>query len=196
MGDKTLLVIWDCSGSMEDMGKMQVASATLAFLRERRDFRLGPGFPFAAIRVAHWKDTAVFAALPDTGAVPAPEAGGRADMEGLVTALDEVLASAGADDLRLLLLSDGAFPDAGVRLLKRWIRQHGLSPRAIAIGADAVRPTLESVCGKRGVFLPQDAGVAIAGWDAEPDDAGPLSLSEVVIPAVANGMGGEDVDWE
>lgn len=201
MRSPTLYVVLDQSGSMDEMAKIQVAINVLAFIRECQRLHLcAERWAFSGIRFVQWGESSTLADLPDLVEMPTPHARGRATIPNLITALDEELVNTNGRDLRLLLLSDGAFSNADARLLKDWVKRREVAPRAIAIGADAARSTLDGILGKNAVFLPQDVALALTGWDAAIDvGAGPLSIADIVMPSAddgnVSGNGGDD-GWE
>lgn len=184
-------VVWDCSGSMDDMGKMQIAIDVVSVLRHVS--RHGGGQAHA-LRLALWSNgPVIFTDLVDGGPVTVPSVPtGTACMDSLVDALDALEA---APITRLLMLSDGAFGDAAARKLRQWLRRSRVTAKAIAIGADAAWPALRSIFDRESVFSAPDAALAMT-W--RPMKSGgehpPVSLNDVIWPFAASSEDSDD-DW-
>jgi len=181
-------VVWDCSGSMDDMGKMQIAIDVVSVLRHVS--RHG-GVKAHALRLALWSNGPVtFTDLVDGGPVTVPSVPtGTACMDSLLEALEA------APITRLLMVSDGAFGDAAARKLRQWLRRSPVTAKAIAIGADASWPALRSIFDRESVFSAPDADLAMAWRSMESSgEHPPVSLNDVIWPTVASSEDSDD-DW-
>lgn len=182
MHRQVLCLIADCSGSMAEPGKSSALAVVLDYVRQCTRLNALPGW-CAEVCVIAWSDSAqVLPVLADADlTLPAP--GGKGSMLAL-TALIEQLGADNPAGTRLLFMSDGGIDLAGQKTWTEWRARGMCEIRALTVGADASRLTLEALAGKGAVYQVEEIGAALHDWAL--DQGEPHDLAETMVaPAAA-----------
>jgi hypothetical protein len=158
MATQELLVIVDCSGSMQELGKSLLARNLVSFIREFTQPPLGTRI--AAMRLFHWHDSIIPVALQECSDVPSLPPGKKADLDQL-----KVLFTLELDNdehVRAILLSDGNFSRDQLKSFGIWRREHPhLILQPVAIGSDSWMTALKELSSSDRVYNPEDIAAAI-----------------------------------
>lgn len=185
-----LYVLLDCSGSMNEMGKLRLARNLLSFIREQLRLGILP-IPYSDVRLVLWRHgEARFLDIATGEDIPTFPAEGQTSIGDLLSTLEEICANFN-EPLRLLMLSDGGISMTDLDVWKKWREAHSVDMRVVAIGADASVRQLERLCGKENVYCAEDIAIVISEWPhTKIDPVGrPRSISDIAAIVVGpNGV--------
>ena len=155
---KTLNVIVDTSGSMDEMGKIHLQrnlcryAAQLSILYKEK-------YKDVDIRLFQWSHNVLEINLQDDGDVPALRASGSADL----SALSDFILQCARKTQKWdgIILTDGGFPESDISSYKEKVKSIAANILAVAVGADANHRELREISTCGGCYRAEDISAAI-----------------------------------
>lgn len=178
---KTMVVVADTSGSMGEHGKALLVRNLIAYVRETFRLSVEPSL-LGNCTVLLWNEQITVVEPAPEEDLPHFEVGGRAQMQPLLVALEQIRAVAG--EMRVLLVSDGHFSGSDHSAFKAWQRRHpAVSVRTLAVGPDAVHTVLRKLAEPCGAFAAEDVSCAIGTWTLPREPTLPTFLTDLIHDA-------------
>jgi hypothetical protein len=156
---KNLLVVVDCSSSMQDMAKSFVAANLVLYIQQR--YLLPSDLYLNDPTIIKWSE-----GIGSESIQMELERGwfstqGSSRTGPLVAHIDEIRSAENCIDPSILLLSDGCWKDAEVEYLYQWVRKSKLQLNIVSVGADANHLVLKKLATNSRVYAPEDVSLAM-----------------------------------
>ena len=190
-----LYIIVDVSGSMNEMGKIYLQrnlcryAAQLRFIDQEK-------YSGADIHFYQWAQNVSEVALQSDGDIPALKAEGSSSLCVLSDFLSQHLKD--TERLRVLILSDGNFPNADIISAQNKLSIFtDLIIRVVAVGADADLLKLKKIATNHTVYLSENIASAIESTVFGSDEplTAPVSTVHIMQSAPTESEEPEE-DWD
>lgn len=190
-----LYIIFDVSGSMNEMGKIHLQrnlcryAAQLRFIDQEK--HLG-----SDIRFYQWAKNVSEVALQSDGDIPAFNAEGSSNLFVLSDFLSLHLKDTGRS--MVLILSDGNFPNSDIVSFQNQLSTFtDLIIRTVAVGADADLLKLKKISTNNTVYLSENIASAIDSTNFGSDEplVAPVSTAQILQSEPAETEDPEE-DWD
>ena len=168
MMNKSLNVIVDGSGSMNEMGKRFLQRNLCRFISQLPllDVRTYAELSFLFFR---WTSSVAPLAIQDDGDLPVLDAEGKADLGALAKMLKDMPEN--GRKRRVLVLTDGIFETSKIAEFKKETRSTGnLVLRTVAVGPDADLIKLKALSTNETAYLPENISSAVYSGCFGTDD--------------------------
>jgi hypothetical protein len=191
-----LYIIFDVSGSMNEMGKIHLQRNLCRYAAQLRliDQEKYSG---SDIRFYQWAQNISEVALQSDGDIPALNAEGSLNLCVLSDFLSQHLKDIGRT--RILIMSDGNFSNSDISSLKKKLSSFpDLIIRTVAVGADADLLKLKKISTNNTVYLSENIASAIDCTIFGSDEqlvAPPVSAAQILQSEPAETENPEE-DWD
>ena len=186
---KSLHIIIDASGSMQEMGKLMLARNLISYIRES-SYLMAEEFPFGDIYSFLWNDGVYTVDLLNDNEIPCFNAAGKIDMDKLVKLLEHEV-SAGLLQ-NLIILSDGNFSKDAIKTFCLWRKENpDINVHTVSIGADASSFNLKELATNKKVIHSEDISTIIQSFYYGNCSDVPVPHSIVDINLAFDAKGGE-----
>jgi hypothetical protein len=189
-----LYIIFDVSGSMNEMGKIHLQRNLCRYAAQLRliDQEKYSG---ADIRFYQWAQNVSEVALQSDGDIPALNAEGYSNLSVLSDFLSQHLKDTGRT--KILIMSDGNFSNSDISSFQKQLNSFpDLIIRTVAVGADADLLKLKKISTNNTVYLSENIASAIDNTNFGSDEplVAPVSTAQILQSEPAETENPEE-DW-
>lgn len=189
---KTIHVIIDNSGSMNEMGKIFIQKNLCRYLNQLKAIG-SDKYLDVDIRFFKWSQNISEIVIQADGHVPELFPEGSSDLIDLADFLSNKLSE--EQSLSALVLSDGNFTNSDIVSFKKQLNSH-LSPvlRSVAVGADSDLLKLKKISSNGTVYLSEDISAAISSTVLGHDKhlPGPETTDQILLNEISE----PEEDWD
>lgn len=179
---EALYIIVDVSGSMNEMGKVHLQRNLCRFVAQLRGIDQDK-YADIDIRFFKWAQEIAEITIQSDRDIPALNAEGSSDLYVLSEFLSQHLNGAGR--VRILILSDGNFPNSDISSFQKQVSSRpDLITRVVAVGADADMLRLKKISTNNSVHLSENISSAIdsAIFGSDEPFTAPVSTAQILQP--------------
>lgn len=190
--NKSIYVIIDTSGSMNEMGKSHLLRNLCRFISELPIMN-EKRYSDVEFRFFQWGASVSELFVESDGDIPSIHTQGSSDLSALSEMLRCVLNN--GQQTRVLIFTDGNFPNSKIAQFKKdLILFPKLIMRVVAVGADADILKLKKLSSNACVYLPENISAAVNSICNGVDEKiiGPESVSQIKTVPLAEERGGWD----
>jgi len=187
-----LSIIFDLSGSMNELGKIHIQRNLFRFIHQRKEI---DEESYAGIQFGFhgWANSISEITLDTSGDIAQMEPSGQLNFRALSDFLSKLLSESSTQ--RVLILSDGHFSHDDLADFIKWKTSHDLAAiHVVAIGADANVFNLKKISSGDRVFLAENVSTALT--TAIRSDDYPIDLPEFIAQILLSEPEKAQDDWD